>query len=320
MRYKAMSRSIFVVIVVVVLVAFGLNVIIITCANVTHFSRMTEDIISYAYEMAKEARSSLGFGSEENAAANRTASETGVNEAENEDSIKRLVYDDTVAAVEGSAYWVDEQTGIVAIDPTELGGTVTAPHQITIEGIGFGYMDYNSFVLVPHDDVPSLVLIFGKGSVQSNLYMDDDARELLYATDSKVEIIGMASMRVDKSDIKRLKNMALYVIEVKDNRGRTNLENALESELATGKKVVYPLISGGRSRIEGSSVTVKEYKDLGFFDIRSINDFLLWLNLKFSMNLNNREKKILQKGILATLEETVAKAGNAQASVSLPLR
>ncbi len=319
MRYKAMSRSIFVVIITVVLVAFGLNVIIITCANVTHFSRMTEDIISSAYEMAKEARSSLGFGFEENT-ADRTASETGINEPGSEESTKRLVYDDSVAAVEGSAYWVDEQTGIVAIDPTELGGTVTAPHQISIESIGFGYMDYNSFVLVPHDGVPSIVLIFSKGSVQSNLYMDDDARELLYAEDSRIEIIGMASMKVDKSDIKKLENMALYVIEVKDNRGRMNLKNALESELATGKKVVYPLISGSRSKIKGSSVTVKEYKNIGFFDIRSINDFLLWLNLKFSMNLNNKEKKILQKGILATLEETVAKAGNAQASVSLPLR
>jgi len=318
MRYKAMSRSIFVVIIVVVLVAFGLNVIIITCANVTYFSRMTEDIISSAYEMAKEARSSLGFGYGENA-ADRTASETGINEPGSEESTKRLVYDDSVAAVEGSAYRVDEQTGIVAIDPTELGGTVTAPHQISIESIGFGYMDYNSFVLVPHDGVPSMVLIFSKGSVQSNLYMDDDARELLYAEDSRIEIVGMASMRVDKSDIKKLENMALYVIEVKDNIGRTNLENALESELATGKKVVYPLISGSRSKIEGSSVTVKEYKNIGFFDIRSINDFLLWLNLKFSMNLNNKEKKILQKGILATLEETVAEAGNAQASASLPL-
>ncbi|MEA3342913.1 MAG: hypothetical protein U9Q92_02005 [archaeon] len=320
MGYKAMSRSIFVVIIVVVLVAFGLNVIIITCANVTYFSRMTEDIISYAYEMAKEARSSLGFGSGENAAADRTASEAGINEPGSEESTKRLVYDDSVAAVEGSAYWVDEQTGIVAIDPTELGGTVTALHQISIESIGFGYMDYNSFVLVPHDGVPSMVMIFGKGSVQSNLYMDDDARELLYAEDSRIEIVGMASMRVDKSDIKKLENMALYVIEVKDNRGRTNLENALESELATGKKVVYPLISGSGSKIEGSSVTVKEYKNIVFFDIRSINDFLLWLNLKFGMNLNNKEKKILQKGILATLEEAVAEAGNAQASVSLPPR
>ncbi len=320
MRYKAMSRSIFVVIITVVLVAFGLNVIIITCANVIYFSRMTEDIISSAYEMAKEARSSLGFGSEENAAANRTASEAGINESGSEESTKRLVYDDSVAAVEGSAYWVDEQTGIVAIDPTELGGTVTALHQISIESIGFGYTDYNSFVLVPHDSVPSIVLIFSKGSVQSNLYMDDDARELLYAEDSRIEIIGMASMKVDKSDIKKLENMALYVIEVKDNRGRMNLKNALESELATGKKVVYPLISGSRSKIKGSSVTVKEYKNIGFFDIRSINDFLLWLNLKFSMNLNNKEKKILQEGILATLEETVAKAGNAQASVSLPPR
>ncbi len=319
MRYKAMSRSTFIVIIIVVLVAFGLNVIIITCTNVTYFSRMTEDIISSAYEMSKEARSSLGFGFEENT-ADRTASETGINEPGSEESTKRPVYDDTIAAVEGSAYWVDEQTGIVAIDPTELGGTVTALRQISIESIGFEYRDYNSFVLVPHDGVPSMVLVFSKGSVRSNLYMDDDARELLYAKDSKVEIIGMASMRVDKSDIKKLENMALHVIEVKDNRGRTNLENALESELATGKKVVYPLISGSRSKTEGSSVTVKEYKNLGFFDIRSINDFLLWLNLKFSMNLNNKEKKILQKGILATLEEAVAEAGNAQASASLPLR
>lgn len=319
MRYKAMSRSIFVVIIVVVLVVFGLNVIIITCANVTYFSRMTDNIISSAYEMAKEARSSLGFGSGENA-ADRTASETGINEPGSEESTKRLVYDDSVAAVEGSAYWVDEQTDIVAIDPTELGGTVTALYQISIEGIGFGYGDYNSFVLVPHDGVPSMVLIFSKGSVQSNLYMDDDARELLYAEDSRIEIIGMTSMRVDKSDIKKLENMSLYVIEIKDNRGRTNLENALESELVTGKKVVYPLISGSGSKTEGSSVTVKEYKNIGFFDIRSINDFLLWLNLKFSMNLNNKEKKILQKGILATLEETVADAENARASASLPRR
>ena len=50
---------------------------------------------------------------------------------------------------------------------------------------------------------------------------------------------------------------------------------------------------------------IKKTENIGLFDIKSINDFMLWVNLKFSMDLKNEEKQILQDGIFATLEKVV---------------
>ncbi len=202
-------------------------------------------------------------------------------------------------------FWMNKESGAVAIDPTELGGTVTGPLEITIEGISFEYTNISDFVLVPNDGIPSMVLIFNKGSIESTLYIDNDAKELLDSENSKIEIIGASSLNVKESDLKKAPETEIYKIEVKDNNGKKNLKNAIDNELLTGSKVIYPQISGKNTKTKGSAVIIKKSEDIGFFDIKSINDFMLWINLKFDMNLKNEEKQILQDGIFATLEKTV---------------
>ncbi|RLG15269.1 MAG: hypothetical protein DRN71_01755 [Candidatus Nanohalarchaeota archaeon] len=201
--------------------------------------------------------------------------------------------------------WVDEESGAVAIDPTELGGTVTDSLEIAIEGIAFEYTNISDFVLVPNDGKPSMVLIFNKGSTESTLYIDNDAKELLDSKKNKIEIIGASSLKVKKSDLKKAPETEIYEIEVKDNNGKKNLKNAIDNELVTGSKVIYPQISGPSTNAKGSTVIIKKSEDIGLFDIKSINDFMLWINLKFDMNLKNEEKLILQDGIFATLEKAV---------------
>ncbi len=192
-----------------------------------------------------------------------------------------------------------------AIDPTELGGIVMSPLEITIEGITFIYTNYSDFVLVPSDGIPSMVFIFNKGSTESILYIDNDAKELLDDQKSKIEIIGVNSLKVKKSDLEKSGESELYSIKVKDNNGKRNLKNVLDNELATGSKIIYPQITSPSTNTKGSEVIIKESKDVGFFSIRSINDFMLWINLRFNMNLNNEEKEIFQEGILTTLEKAV---------------
>ncbi len=201
-------------------------------------------------------------------------------------------------------YW-DHKSGITAIDPTELGGIVTTPIGITIEDVTFIYTSYSDFVLVPSDGIPSMVLIFSKGSTESTLYIDNDAKELLDDKKSKIEIIGVNSLKVIKSDLEKSGESELYSIKVKDNNGKKNLKNVLDNELATGSKIIYPQITSPSSSTKGSKVIIKESKDIGFFSIKSINDFMLWINLRFNMNLNNEEKEIFQEGILTTLEKAV---------------
>jgi len=236
---------------------------------------------------------------------NETMDDADAGESRDAAPREKRTFDDLGIKVKRETYWIDKKTNIVAIDPVELGGTVTAPLEISIESVGFEYTDYDSFVLVPDDGIPSMVLIFSKGSIKSTLYMDNDARALLDTRDSKIEIAGATSLKVDKSDIKKAENMELYVIDVRDNKGRTNLKKAMNSELRTGSKSIYPQISTGELRTRGSSVIIKEPKEIGFFDIRSISDLFLWLNLKFGMNLDNKEKKILQEGIYSTLQKAV---------------
>ncbi|MEA3342660.1 MAG: hypothetical protein U9Q92_00700, partial [archaeon] len=69
----------------------------------------------------------------------------------------------------GGMFWKHKHKSSLAraIDPTELGGIVTTPFGITIEGITFIYTNYSDFVLVPSDGVPSMVFIFNKGSTES---------------------------------------------------------------------------------------------------------------------------------------------------------
>ncbi len=201
--------------------------------------------------------------------------------------------------------WKHEKSGITAIDPTELGGIVTNPIGITIEDVTFIYTNYSDFVLVPGDGIPSMVFIFNKGSTESTLYIDNDAKELLDDKKSKIEIIGVDSLKIEKSDLEKSGESELYSIEVKDNNGKKNLKNALDNELATGSKIIYPQITSPSTHTKGSEVIIKESKDTGFFSIRNINDFMLWINLKFNMNLNNEEKEIFQEGILTTLEKVV---------------
>ncbi len=177
--------------------------------------------------------------------------------------------------------------------------------EISIDNIGFKYENYDSFVLVPDDGIPSMVLVFSKGSVISHLHMDNDARALLDNSDSIIEIVGTTTMNIDKSDIKKTEGIELYTIEIRDKEGRKNLKMAMDSELKTGSKSIYPMISAGELRTKGTRVLIKTSREIGFFEIRSINDLLLWLNLKFGMNLDNKEKQILQEGIYSTLQKAV---------------
>lgn len=199
-------------------------------------------------------------------------------------------------------------SGIVAIDPTKAGGVVVSPFAIQIQHVGFEYANYDDLIFVPDDGVPSMVLVFGKGSVVSTLYLDDDAKKLLESNNKNdVEIVGMVSLIVSKSDLRKAEETVsgVYAVDVKDTGGEHNIKNALDGELVTGSKIVYPQIVGSDTPVKGARVIIKESKDISFFEIRSINDFMLWLNLKFSMNLNNDEKKIFRDGIFATLEKTV---------------
>lgn len=238
--------------------------------------------------------------SSHNASSKKTENVTVPLEADS-----RRTYDDPVVKIERETYWIDEETNIVAIDPTQLGGVITSPYEVSIENIGIKYMDYESFVLVPDDGIPSMVLIFSKGSLRSTLYMDNDARELLDSKESKIEIVGTKSLNVRKPEIKKVDNTRLYSIDVRDIRGSKNLKRTLDNEIMTGNKVIYPHISRGESKIEGSKVIIKESRDISLFEIRSISDLLLWINLRFNMNLDNKEKGILQDGIYATLEKAV---------------
>ncbi len=235
---------------------------------------------------------------------NEAADDTVADEPKDTIREKRT-FDDPDIKIERKVYWIDKRTNIVAIDPTDMGGTIVSPLEISIDSVGFEYMDYGSFVFVPDDGMPSMVLVFNKGSIRSILYMDNDARALLDSEDSEIEIAGVTSLKVDKSDVKKAEGMELYGIEVRDRKGRTNLKRAMDSELRTGSKSIYPQISAGELRTKGSSVVIKEPEDIGFFDIRSISDLFLWLNLKFGMNLENKEKKILREGIYSTLQKAV---------------
>lgn len=294
MVQTSINRNLTVSISIIVFLAVALNVIVIVSINVTDFSRTTENIIDTTMALINgEDISKVVTGN--------SASENGGSGKDGVNSVVKQTYDDSNAAIEGTTYWIDEETSIIAIDPSGGGKAVTSEHQIAISGIGFEYEDHNSFVLVPDDGVPSMVLIFDKGSIKSTLYMDNDALKLLDDPDSRIEIAGTGSMKVDKSDVRKVEDLGLYVVEVRNREGGTNLE----LELMSGNRVIYPLISTGKSEIIGSKVMVSEYTDIRFFEIRSISDLFLWLNLKFNMNLNNKEKKILQKGILETLEETV---------------
>lgn len=237
--------------------------------------------------------------------ANETAADDTVAEEPKVTVREKRIFDDPDIRIERKVYWIDKSTNIIAIDPTDLGGTFVSPLEISIESVGFKYKGYDSFVFVPDDGVVSMVLIFEEGSIESTLYMDNDARALLDSEDSKIEIAGVTSLKVDKSDVKKAEGMELYAIEIRDNKGRTNLKRAMDSELMTGNKVVYPQILIGELETKGSTVVIKEPEDIGFFDIRGINDFLLWLNLKFGMNLDNKEKKILREGIYLTLQRAV---------------
>ena len=233
------------------------------------------------------------------------ADDTVADEPKNITVREKRTFDDPDIKIERKVYWIDKRTNIVAIDPTDLGGAIVSPLEVSIDGVGFEYTDYGSFVFVPDDGVPSMVMVFSKGSIKSTLYMDNDARALLDSDDSEIEIVGVNLLKVDKSDVKKAEDMELYVIEVRDSKGRTNLKRAMDSELRTGSKSIYPQISAGELRTKGSSVVIKEPDDIGFFDIRSISDLFLWLNLKFGMNLENKEKKILQEGIYSALQKAV---------------
>ncbi len=199
----------------------------------------------------------------------------------------------------------NKRSGITAIDPTERSDTVVDPREISIENVGFKYTDYDSFILVPDDGIPSMTLIFKKGSIESTLYIDNDAKELLDDKKNNIKIIGVNSLNVKKTDITKIPESELYKIEVKDNNSKKNLKNTIDNELLTGSKVIYPQISGPSTDAKGSAVIIKKSVDVGLVDIKSINDFMLWVNLKFDMNLKNEEKQILQNGIFATLEKAV---------------
>lgn len=201
-----------------------------------------------------------------------------------------------------------KKTKISAIDPTKGGGVVVSSVAIQVDKVVFEYGNYDDLIFVPDDGVPSMVLVFDKGSIVSTLYIDDDAKELLEKDKKNViEIVGMTSIKVKRSDIKSAEEIdnGIYAVDVKDIGGEHNIKNALDGELVTGSKIVYPQIVGSDTPAKGATVIIKESKDIGFFEIRSINDFMLWLNLKFSMNLNNDEKKVFRDGIFATLEKTV---------------
>ncbi len=203
---------------------------------------------------------------------------------------------------------MDKKPGITAVEPTKGGGIVVSPFAIQVENIIFEYVSYDDLIFVPDDGVPSMVLVFGKGSVVSTLYMDSDAKRVLDSSDhSNVEIVGVTSLKVKKSDIKKATetNPGVYAVDVTDTGGDKNIKTAIDGELMTGSKVVYPQIAGSGTPAKGATVIIKESKDISFFEIRSMNDFLLWINLKFSMNLNNEEKKIFREGILTALEKTV---------------
>ncbi len=294
-------------IVILVLLALALNLVIVIGMNLTGFSRVSGDVIDDTRALIAQTEGRLvpRFMRSGEVNAGGGVSENGSVGEVGRISIMKQTYDDSIVAIKGTTYWIDERTGIVAIDPSGRGGAVTSGRQISVRGVGFEYMDYGSFVLVPDDGVSSMVLIFSRGSIKSTLYMDNDARELLDDPDSRIDISGTSLMKVNKSNVRKAEGMELYVIETRNRKGGAELENAFGRELMSGSRVIYPQISSGGSEVMGSKVLVKEYRDIGFFEIRSISDFFLWLNLKFNMNLNNKEKKILQKGIFETLEETV---------------
>ncbi len=307
MVQTGISRSLTMPIVILVLLALALNLVIVMGMNLTGFSRFSGETIDDTVALIAETESSLapGFMRNGEESAGGDVSENGTVGEVRRSPIMKQTYDDSIVAIKDTTYWIDEETGIVAIDPSGRGGAVTSGRQISISGIGFEYMDYGSFVLVPDDGIPSMVLIFGRGSIKSTLYMDNDARKLLDDPDSRIEISGTSLIKVDKSDVRKAEDMDLYVIEIRNINGGTDLESAFERELMKGSWVISAKISVGESEIIASKVMIEEYRDIRFFEIRSISDLFLWLNLKFSMNLNNEEKKILQKGILETLDETV---------------
>ncbi len=294
---KGISKNLVVGITIVVVLAVALNVILIVNMNLAGFSHTSENIIATTVTLINEDTGELSSG--ESASGDISS---GTDEP---NTVIEITYADSIADIGGTTYYIDEVTGIVAIDPSSGGETVTSEHTISIGDTGFEYDDYDSFVLVPDDDVPSMVLIFDEGSIKSTLYLDNDAIKLLEDPNSSIEIGGTLSMTVDKSDIKKVTTLGLYVVEIKSIDGRTNLETGLERELMSGSMVIYPLISTGESEIMGSRVIIDEYTDLRFFEIRSISDLFLWLNLKFNMDLNNNEKQIMQKGILDSLDEMV---------------
>ncbi len=300
-------RSLKVSIVILVLLALALNLVIFIGMNLTGFSRVSGDVIDDTWGLIAETEDRLVpesmRGGEEIAEEEESICEDSFEGWRS--FITKQTYDDSIPAIEGTTYWIHEEAGIVAVDPSGRGGAVTSGRKISINGVGFEYSGYSPFVLVSGDGVPSMVMIFSRGSIESTLYMDDDAKELLDSPDSRIEIAGTNSVKVDKSDIKKAEDMDLYLIEVRSRNGGANLESAIDSEIVNGGMVIYPQILGVESEVAGSKVLVNEYEDIGFFDVRSMSDFFLWINLKFNMNLNNNEKKILQKGILETLEDTV---------------
>ena len=294
---KGISKNLVVGITIVVVLAVALNVILIVNMNLAGFSRTSENIIATTVTLINEDTGELSSGGS-------TSGDIGT-DTDEPNTVIEMTYGDSIPEIEGTTYYIDEGTGVVAIDPSGGGETITSENTISIGSTGFGYDDYDSFVLVPDDGVPSMVLIFDEGSIKSTLYLDNDAIKLLEDPNSSIEIGGTVAMTVDKSDIKKVTTLGLYVVEVKSIDGGSNLETGLERELMSGSMVIYPLISTGESEIMGSRVIIDEYTDPRFFEIRSISDLFLWLNLKFNMDLNNKEKKIMQKGILDSLDEMV---------------
>ncbi|MFH1126980.1 MAG: hypothetical protein V1718_02625 [archaeon] len=206
------------------------------------------------------------------------------------------------------------ETGIIAIDPSELGGTVTSPSkpneptEISIDGIAFRYNDGNPFepfVFDPEDGEPSMVIIFKKGSIKSTLYLDEDAKKAL-DEGGTIEIIVEGSQTspliVNKSDIQKSKEPGLYLIELKDSDHKNDLKETFE-ELKPKSKTIYPKITTSKSSAKGTTITVKESEEVN--PLNSFNEFILWTNMKMNVDFDNDEKKILKEGILLTLEKTV---------------
>lgn len=294
-------------IVILVLLALALNLVIVIGMNLTGFSRVSGDFIDDTGELIADTGDRLVPEYIRNSEDGRGEMKYICGNSSDvwRRFITKQISDGSIPAIEGTTYWIDKGVGVVAIDPSGMGGAVTSASTISINGIGFEYSGYTPFVLVSDDGVPSMVLIFGQGSIKSTLYMDNDAKELLDSPDSKIEIVGSSSVKVDESDIRKAEDMDLYLIEVRNSDGGANLKGAFEHEIKDGGMVIYPQISGVDSEVMGSKVLVDEYEDIGFFEISSLSDFFLWINLKFGMNLNNEEKEVLQNGILETLEEAV---------------